>query len=183
MKRTTLALALVLFPLAAFAADPAAKPPLTPADNLVIDGVPPIPGDLPEQVGRYTEARAASLQSWHPTRTEMLITTRFGDTNQLHQITQPGGARTQLTFLPDRVEAASFEPTKVEYFIFTKGAGGAEFFQLYRYDFATGEIALLTDGKSRNSEPKWSNKGDRIAYSSTRRTGADNDLYVQAPTD
>jgi dipeptidyl aminopeptidase/acylaminoacyl peptidase len=183
MKRTTLALALVLFPLAAFAADPTAKPPLTPADNLVVDGVPPIPGDLPEQVGRYTESRAASFQDWHPARAEMLIATRFGDTNQIHQVTQPGGARTQLTFFPDRVESASYEPTKGEYFIFHKGAGGAEFFQNYRYDFATGAITLLTDGKSRNSGASWSNKGDRIAYTSTRRNGADTDIYVESPTD
>lgn len=183
MKRTTPLLALVFFPLAALAADPPAKPPLTPADNLVVDGVPPIPGDLPEQVGRYTESRAAALQDWHPTRTEILITTRFGDTNQVHQVTQPGGARTQLTFFPDRVEAASFEPTKGEYLIFHKGAGGAEFFQNYRYDFATGDITLLTDAKSRNSGPTWSNKGDRIAYTSTRRNGADTDIYVQSPTD
>src|SRR4051812_220748 len=99
MKGLTLAAAL-LFPLAAFAADQPAKPPLTPGDNLVIDGVPPIPGELPEQVGRYTESRAASVQDWHPTRAEMLITTRFGDTNQIHQVIQPGGARAQLTFLP-----------------------------------------------------------------------------------
>jgi dipeptidyl aminopeptidase/acylaminoacyl peptidase len=183
MKRKTLAVALWFLPLALFASDPPAKPPLTPADNLVIDGVPPIPGDLPEQVGRYTESRAATFQDWHPTRAEMLITTRFGDTNQIHQITQPGGARTQLTFFPDRVEAGSFEPTKGDYFIFTKGAGGAEFFQNYRYDLATGDITLLTDGKSRNSGPTWSTKGDRIAYTSTRRNGADTDIYVQAPTD
>jgi len=183
MNRTTLALTLALFPVAAFAADLPVKPPFTPADNLVVDGVPAIPGDLPEQVGRYTESRAATLQDWHPTRTEMLITTRFGDTNQVHQITQPGGARTQLTFFPDRVESASFEPTKGEYLIFHKGTGGAEFFQNYRYDFATGDITLLTDGKSRNSGPTWSNKGDRIAYTSTRRNGADTDIYMQSPTD
>ena len=182
MNRTALLVA-VVFPFAAFAADPAAKPPLTPGDNLVIDGVPPIPGDLPEQVGRYTESRAATFQDWHPTRAEMLITTRFGDTNQIHQITQPGGARTQLTFFPDRVESGSFEPTKGDYFIFHKGTVGAEFFQNYRYDFATGAITLLTDGKSRNSSPTWSNKGDRVAYSSTRRNGTDTDIYVEAPTD
>ncbi|HVF69994.1 MAG TPA: S9 family peptidase [Chthoniobacterales bacterium] len=165
------------------AADAPAKPPLTPGDNLVVDGVPPIPGELPEQVGRYTESRAASVQDWHPTRAEMLITTRFGDTNQLHHITQPGGARTQLTFFPDRVDGGSFEPTKGEYLIFTKGAGGNEFNQNYRYDFATGDITLLTDGKSRNSGPNWSNKGDRIAYTSTRRNGADTDIYLQSPLD
>jgi Tol biopolymer transport system component len=127
----------------------------------VVDGVPPIPGELPDQVGRYTESRAATMQDWHPTRAEILITTRFGDTNQIHQLTQPGGARTQLTFFPDRVDGGSFEPTKGEYFIFTKGAGGNEFNQNYRYDFATGDITLLTDGKSRNSGPSWSNKGDQ----------------------
>ncbi|MEY2572077.1 MAG: hypothetical protein QOJ87_290, partial [Verrucomicrobiota bacterium] len=158
-------------------------PPLTPAENLVIDGIPPIPGELPEQVGRYTESRAATLQDWHPTRAEILITTRFGDTNQLHQITQPGGARTQLTFFPDRVDGGSFEPTKGEYLVFTKGAGGNEFNQNYRYDLATGEITLLTDGKSRNSGPAWSNQGDRIAYTSTRRNGADTDIYIQSPLD
>ncbi|MEY2505971.1 MAG: hypothetical protein QOH01_300 [Verrucomicrobiota bacterium] len=182
MKRLTLA-AVLLFPLAAFAADPPSRPPLTPAENLVIDGIPPIPGELPEQVGRYTESRAATLQDWHPTRAEILITTRFGDTNQLHQITQPGGARTQLTFFPDRVDGGSFEPTKGEYLVFTKGAGGNEFNQNYRYDLATGEITLLTDGKSRNSGPAWSNKGDRIAYTSTRRNGADTDIYIQSPLD
>ncbi|MCA1658535.1 MAG: hypothetical protein LC627_04470, partial [Verrucomicrobiaceae bacterium] len=183
MNRTLLLASLLLTPLAAFAADPTPKPPLAPADNLVIDGVPPIPGELPEQVGRYTESRAAGVQDWHPTRAEMLITTRFGDTSQIHQVAQPGGARTQLTFFPDRVEGGSFEPTKGEYFVFTKGTGGAEFFQNYRYDLATGEITLLTDGKSRNSGPRWSNKGDRIAYTSTRRNGADTDIYVQSPTD
>lgn len=182
MKRLTLA-AVLFFPLAAVAADPPAKPPLTPADNLVIDGVPPIPGELPEQVGRYTESRAASVQDWHPARAEMLISTRFGDTNQLHQVTQPGGARTQLTFFPDRVDGGSFEPIRGDYLVFTKGAGGNEFNQNYRYDFATGEITLLTDGKSRNSGPTWSKKGDRIAYTSTRRNGADTDIYVESPTD
>ena len=175
--------ALLLLPIPLSAADSPPKPPFMPADNLVVDGVPPIPGELPEQVSRYTESRGATIQSWHPTRTEMLITTRFGDTNQLHQITQPGGARTQLTFFPDRVDSGSFEPTKGEYLVFTKGAGGNEFNQNYRYDLATGAITLLTDGKSRNSGPIWSSKGDRIAYTSTRRNGADTDIYVEAPMD
>jgi len=183
MKRIVVLVSLLLSPLALLAADPPAKPPLTPSDNLVTDGIPPIPGELPEQVGRYTESRAAIMQDWHPTRPEILIITRFGDTNQLHHVTQPGGARTQLTFFPDRVDGGSFEPIKGEYFVFTKGAGGNEFNQNYRYDFATGEITLLTDGKSRNSGPVWSNHGDRISYTSTRRNGADTDLYVESPTD
>jgi dipeptidyl aminopeptidase/acylaminoacyl peptidase len=182
MNRIVLLASLLLTPLCAFAAGPVAKT-LTPADNLVVEGIPPIPAEVPEQVGRYTESRAASFQDWHPTRPEMLVTTRFGDTNQLHHVIQPGGARTQLTFFPDRVDSGSFEPTKGDYFVFSKGAGGNEFNQNYRYDFSNGEITLLTDGKSRNSEPVWSNQGERIIYTSTRRNGADTDLYVESPTD
>ena len=121
MKRVVLLVSVCLSPLYALAADPPAKPPLTPGDNLVVDGVPPIPGELPEQVGRYTESRAAGFQDWHPTRPEMLITTRFGDTNQIHRVTQPGGDRTQLTFFPDRVDGGSFEPAKGDYFVFVEG--------------------------------------------------------------
>jgi Tol biopolymer transport system component len=59
-----------------------------------------------------------------------------------------------------------------------KDVGGGEFFQLYRYDLATGDIALLTDGKSRNVDPRWSYQGDRVAFGSTRRDGNDVDIWV-----
>ena len=61
--------------------------------------------------------------------------------------------------------------------------GGNEFNQNYRYDFANGEVTLLTDGKSRNSAPEWSNRGTQIAYTSTRRNGADTDIYTASPAD
>jgi dipeptidyl aminopeptidase/acylaminoacyl peptidase len=176
-----LLVSLLLAPLS-FAAEQPAKT-LTPGDNLVIDGIPPIPMELVEQIGRYTESRSGAFQDWHPAKAEMLITTRFGDTNQVHRVAMPLGARTQLTFFPDRIDSASYEPTKGDYFIFMKGVGGNEFNQNYRYDFATGDVTLLTDGKSRNSRPTWSHKGDRVAYTSTRRNGADTDIYVESPLD
>ena len=171
--------------LSLHSASAADAPPktLTPPDSLAIDGVPPIPGELPEQVGRYTEARAAAFEDWSPKRNEMLILTRFADTNQVHLITQPGGARTQLTFFPDRIDGATFDPVNGDYFLFARSAGGNEFSQNYRYDFATGDVTLLTDGKSRNSGPAWSHDGKTVAYTSTRRTGADTDIYTESPAD
>jgi hypothetical protein len=59
-------------------------PVVAPGDNLVVEGVPPIPASLAEEVRRYTEFRTASLASWHPVRREMLIGTRFADTQQVH---------------------------------------------------------------------------------------------------
>jgi dipeptidyl aminopeptidase/acylaminoacyl peptidase len=67
--------------------------------------------------------------------------------------------------------------------VFSKDIGGGEWFQLYRYDVATGDVTLLTDGKSRNLRGPWSSGGDQIAYMSTRRTGKDTDLWVMNPAD
>jgi dipeptidyl aminopeptidase/acylaminoacyl peptidase len=67
--------------------------------------------------------------------------------------------------------------------VFTKDIGGGEWFQLYRYDLDSGNVTLLTDGKSRNIFGQWSTKGNHITYTSTRRTGQDTDLYVMNPAD
>jgi len=155
---------------------------ITPGDNLVVEGIPKIPASLVEEVRRYTKGRGAEILSWHPTRREMLIATFFGAVAQIHQVKFPGGARTQLTFSDDRpTSGVSYQPTTGDYFIFRKDVGGDQNYQIYRYDLASANITRLTDGKSQNSTGVWSNKGDRIVYSSTRRTGKDTDLYIVNP--
>ena len=109
--------ALAQAPAAVAQSAPAA---IAPADNLVADGIPKVPAELAETVGRYTEFRAAGLSSWHPTRREMLINTRFGQSSQVHRVKIPGGARYQLTFFSDSVFGGSYEPSKGEYFVFGK---------------------------------------------------------------
>jgi dipeptidyl aminopeptidase/acylaminoacyl peptidase len=161
---------------------PAQQATITPAENLIVDGVPPIPASLAETAGRYGSYRAAALADWHPTRREMLIATRFGDTPQLHLVKTPEGARQQLTFFTDAVTTARFHPTTGDYIVFSKDIGGGEWYQLYRYDIKSGDVTLLTDGKARNLLGPWSAKGDRIAYMSTRRTGKDTDLWVMDPS-
>ena len=48
-------------------------------ENLVVEGVPSIASALRQDVGRYLEFRAATFNSWHPVRREILISTRFAD--------------------------------------------------------------------------------------------------------
>jgi dipeptidyl aminopeptidase/acylaminoacyl peptidase len=152
-----------------------------PGENLVVDGIPPISSDIADEVRRYTEFRSASLADWHPTRREMLISTRFGKTNQIHQVLMPGGARGQLTFYEEPVSSALYEPKRGRYFVFLRDVGGNEFTQIYRYDLGSGLVTLLTDGRSQNADVSWSKAGDRIAYGSTRRNGADRDIYIMNP--
>ena len=170
-------MALPTLPLAISADEPV----LTPGDNLVIENIPPIPMSMVEQADRYTQFRTALLQSWHPTRREMIISTRFGDTVQAHRVSQPLGTRYQLTFFSEGVSGVSYQPTEGDYFIFSKDMGGTEVNQTYRYDLETGDVTLLTDGTSRNGRGIWSTAGDRIVYTSNRRNGTDADLYIMNP--
>ena len=118
-------LLILLFACSIALAQPAGQEAvIRPADNLATQGIPPIPASIAEQAGRYTEVRNAGVADWHPLRREMMILTRFGDTNQVHMVKMPGGARSQLTFFPDRVLGARFEPTKGDYFVFLKDIGG-----------------------------------------------------------
>src|SRR5215831_9637288 len=156
---------------------------IAPGENLVVEGVPKIPASLTETVGRYTENREAFQTDWHPKRREMILGTRFGNTYQAHLVAMPQGARRQLTFFREPVYGGSFHPNGGDYVLYSKDVGGGEWYQFFRYDLATGESTLLTDGKSRNTSPRWSTGGDHIAYVSTRRNNQDTDLWVMNPTD
>ncbi len=171
-------LAVVLLPSFMVLAQGAA---IAPNENLVTEGIPSIPATLAETVDRYTQFRSASLSSWHPTKREMLISTRFADTPQVHLVKFPLGSRQQMTFFPERVSGATYQPTQGDYFVLSKDIGGNEFSQNYRHNFETGDVTLLTDGKSKNSRGIWSNRGDRMIYTSTRRTGQDTDFYSIDP--
>jgi dipeptidyl aminopeptidase/acylaminoacyl peptidase len=181
MRRHSAGLLLILL----FAGFVAAQDSRTvaPPEPIVEDGVPPVSAALADAAGRYSETRSAFPTDWHPQRRELLIGTRFGNTFQAHLVKMPGGARQQLTFSSDPVYGGRFQPTAGEYMVFQRDIGGGEWYQLYRYDLATGDITLLTDGRSRNIAGPWSTKGDRMAYTSTRRTGQDTDLWGIDPTD
>jgi dipeptidyl aminopeptidase/acylaminoacyl peptidase len=156
---------------------------VAPPESIVADGVAKIPAALAETAGRYGAYRSAGLADWNPGKREMLISTRFADTPQLHLVSSPGGARRQLTFFSDAVTTGRFHPNGGDYIVFMKDIGGGEWYQLYRYDLKTGDATLLTDGKTRNLMGPWSTKGDDLAYMSTRRTGKDTDLWVMNPAD
>jgi dipeptidyl aminopeptidase/acylaminoacyl peptidase len=155
-----------------------------PSDNLVCDGLPDIPAEIAETVGRYAQFRSARFESWRPDRREILITTRFGDTQQVHDVRFPLGARRQRTFFPERVEDASWPRRSADYFVFTKDQGGDEFSQIHRLDTATGAVTRLSaGGRSQDDLGPWSHEGDLMAFGSTRRNGADRDVYVMDPRD
>jgi len=171
----------LLLPLLLYALSFSQEATIKPNDALILENIPPVPASIAEKAARYTDYRTAAMFGWHPTKREILIGTRFADTVQVHRVAMPGGARTQMTFFGDRIADASYQPHKGEYLLFRKDVGGGEWFQIFRFNVASGDVTMLTDGKSRNSAFVWSNRGDRIAYASTLRNRADLDFYVIDP--
>lgn len=157
---------------------------IKPGDQLILKNIPAIPVATGEAVRKYTESRSAGHVDWVPGKREMLVSTRFGNTPQLHYLSMPMGARKQITFFDEPVSGATFEPVSGNYFIFSRDAGGNEFGQLYRYDMKSGNITLLTDGgRSQNGNIRWNNSRTKISFTSTKRNGTDRDVYVMNPLD
>ncbi len=152
--------------------------------NIVTEDIPEIPDRIVEKMNQYQNVRGASFADWSPDGKGMLISTRFGETNQYHFVEMPGGARKQITFFREPVGSGRFIPKKDKrVFLFTKDVGGGEFFQLYSFDMSNGSYEMLTDGKSRNGGGLWNNSGTHFTYTSTKRNGKDNDIYLASATD
>lgn len=175
MLRKTLILSLAL--LASFG-NSAREVERVHLGKLVLEDVTQISPPLGERLERYTQSRSAMFAGW-ARQGRIAITTRFGETEQLHLIGKPLGARRQLTFFKDPVRTASVSPSAAtDGLVFLKDRGGDENYQLHFMDLETGTHRLLSDGESRNGSPVWSNDGLRVAYFSNRRDGVHWDIYV-----
>ncbi len=147
--------------------------------NLVLEGIPDIPPEVEERFRQYQNTRGAFLNGWHPSGEGILISTRFGETNQIHWVKTPGGARHQLTFFDEPVSGMQVSPDPaLNSFVFARDVGGSENYQLFLYAMNSSSHRLLTDGKSRNGNPSISRRGDRVAFNTTIRNGKDWDIHI-----
>ena len=149
--------------------------------NLTFENIPQAPAEFTEKLAGYLNARQATPLGWSP-KGQLLIATRFADVEQLHLVEQPGGARRQLTFLHEPITEAAFSPDSARSaYVFLKDSGGDEKAQLYYQHMGDAAAKLLTDGKSLNSAPMWSNSGREVAFSSTARDGRNIDIDIVDP--
>jgi dipeptidyl aminopeptidase/acylaminoacyl peptidase len=149
--------------------------------GLTFENIPEAPPELTDKLGGYLNARQASPLGWSP-QGQLLIATRFADVEQLHLVDQPGGSRRQLTFAREPITQGAFSPDPSRSaFVFLKDSGGNENAQLYYQRLGEPAARLVTDGKSLNGAPLWSNGGREAAFFSTARDGRSYDIYVVDP--
>lgn len=150
--------------------------------TVVLEDAPEVPERVEEALNRYQNVRSAGLVDWTADGDGVFIGTRFGDVSQIHRVETPGGARRQLTFFDEPARGLDRRPGGAEV-LFSMDEGGSEFYQLFLLDPDRGETRRLTDGESRNSGAEWSPDGSRIAWTSTRRDGRSNDVWVMRVAD
>ncbi len=149
--------------------------------SLTLENVPETPAELREGLRRYQNARSAAFHDWLADGS-MLITTRFGQTSQLHRVAAPGGERHQLTFFDEPVASATAVPGSADRYVFSKDTGGDEYFQLYRAGLTWPEKAITKPG-TRNQSLVFSNDGKRVAWAEVGKGDPDYSVRVSEVKD
>ena len=88
---------------------PAAALPRVERGSLTFDNIPEPAAGLSEKLDAYLSARQATPLGFSP-KGQLLISTRFGDVDQLHLVERPAGELRQLTFLREPIRHAAFSP-------------------------------------------------------------------------
>ncbi len=148
-------------------------------NNIVTHNVPALPQSLGDRLARYNHTRSAGLVGW--AGDELLIMTRFAETNQLHKVGQPLGYREQLTYLPEPLAGVGVPRTGAkEEILISWDEGGSEFDQLFVFNLRTGESRMVSDGKSLYSGYFWSPDETHFVYVTTERNGRNWDTHMQS---
>src|SRR4029077_4972797 len=93
---------------------------------LILNNIPEPPAELSDALDGYLSARQATPLGWSP-KGQLLISTRFGDVDQLHVVEQAAGERRQLMFRQEPITEAAFSPDPGRAsFFFLKDVGGNE---------------------------------------------------------
>lgn len=141
----------------------------------ILENVPVAPPSIREGLARYQNARSASFGDWLQSG-GMLITTRFGNTNQLHVVSAPGADRSQITFYDEPVASPHVLPNGQ--ILFSKDTGGDEWFQLFLRD-AAGKTVQLTEAGTRNASPAWSKDGSVLVWGRAVKGSANYDVLMR----
>ena len=149
---------------------------------LVLENVPETPADVAERMRQFQNVRSASLIDFAADGNGLLVSTRFGETAQLHHVAEPGGARTQLTFYDEPLRGVLPHPTDPDRMLLSRDVGGSEQFQVWHLDLSTGEAVQVSSGEGRATGASWSSDGTKVAWFSTLE-GTNKALWVGDVTD
>lgn len=164
----------------AFAQD--AAPERVAEGNLVMENIPEITASVGERLQQYSNIRSASFSDFKPGG-GIYITTRFGETTQIHAVEAPMGMRRQVTFFDERTGGARVRPDGSGQYVFSKDIGGDEFYQGFVHDPETAQTTRFTEAGTRNGGVTWTEDGALAAWARRQDGDPDADILTADPSD
>lgn len=146
-------------------------------DPVEVDSLPKIPSSLIREVAPYTSMSSYGLAGWNPSKRELWAKAITSSYLGIAKVGAPGDSPQVDAVFPANTYDVYYSPNGKSA-VYVKDSDGNEVFQVYAYDSSSRKSSLLSDGKSRNTEPVWSNNSESVIYSSNRRNGRDTDLYI-----
>lgn len=125
--------------------------------------IPATPDRISEPLSRIWHYRSARLVAWESVGTGLYVTTRFGESDQLHRIDSPLGARNQVTFgwLPPIDPVVSPGGRMVAYNL-RSGDDGS--FAVFLTDELTGRVTRVSPEGRSAQLPRWSSSGAFLSW-------------------
>ena len=156
---------------------------ISPGKNIDAAGVPPIPASLVRELQPYTSIYGLPLAGWDDEKREIRLK-GLSSAAWISRVKSPGAVPeiSSIYIQSSGIYDVYFQP-QGKYLAYTRDERGNESFQLYSYEIGAAKTTLLSDGKSRNTEPVWSNAGDKIVYSSTPSGSSGVNLRLLNPFD
>lgn len=145
--------------------------------QMVLQDIPEIPREVAHTLAPFNNTRSTHFVGWTADSKHIYVKTRFDGVHQLYRVERANGARRQLTFTSEPVGEVIRQPGG-ELIAFAMDHGGSGFDQIFLLNPDTGATRRLTDGRSLNNRMVWDGNGNRLAYRSTRRNGASNDIWI-----
>ena len=150
----------------------------TAEGNLVMENIPDIPVGVRERLRQYQNVRGHGFSDWADTG--IVVSTRFGETSQVHFVRAPGAARRQVTFYDEPVSGGDVSPAGGS-FVFGKDTGGDEFYQGFLFDLQTGGVTQFTEPGTRNGGLVWRDDGQQVAWYRSTAGDPNWDILVADP--
>ncbi|QLC24622.1 S9 family peptidase [Parasphingopyxis algicola] len=176
MRPFLLALAALSFAAAPVAAQSVSERTMGTA---TLQNVPEIPEAVDAAVQRFQNYRSAEFEDWLADGS-ILVTTRFGATDQVHRVTEPLGARSQLSFFAEPVQSVTAIPGQNR-FVLVRDTGGDEWFQMDAMGLS-GETVRLTEPVTRNLSAVFTDDGSLMVWTSAGQ-GTTYTIYAANPSD
>ena len=168
--------------------------------GLVVAGIPRPPAVSTENVGRVgwghivdnlnhtrQTLQSTSFAAWLPDGERMLIRANYRILDsRLYVLPGPRASPSVVRSVPRNVSGIHTAPGR-DHVVLRWDSDGTEQFQLYLWEPGRSgpgqsEPVRITDGRERAFFGAFEPDGDRLAYVSNRRNGADMDVYIARPS-